>query len=61
MNVQLGMEGTNSNGNGGGKEEDINLGETINKLQIDFQSQKDDNERVMKAKEQQEDFNMKLM
>jgi hypothetical protein len=61
MNVQLGMEGTNSNGHGGGKEEDINLVETLRKLQTDVQSHKDDNERLMKAKEQQEDFNMKLM
>jgi hypothetical protein len=61
LNVQLGMEGTNSNGHGGGKEEDINLAETIRKLQTDVQSHKDDNERLMKAKEQQEDFNMKLM
>jgi hypothetical protein len=32
LNVQLGLEGTNSNGHGGGKEEDINLAETIKKL-----------------------------
>jgi hypothetical protein len=61
MNVQLGMEGTNSNGHGGGKEENINLDETIRKLQTDVQSHKADNERLMKAKEQREDFNMKLM
>jgi len=30
-------------------------------LQTDVQSDKADNERLMKAKEQQEDFNMKLM
>jgi hypothetical protein len=35
FNVQLGMEGLNSNGHGGGKEEDINLAKTLNKLQID--------------------------
>jgi hypothetical protein len=50
MNVQLGMEGTNSNGHGGGKEEDINLAETIRKLQTNVQSHKADNERLMKAK-----------
>ena len=32
MDVQLGMEGTNSNGHGGGKEEDINLVETLRRL-----------------------------
>jgi hypothetical protein len=52
LNVQLDIERTNSNGHGGEKEEDINLDETIIKLQIDFQRHKDDNERFMKAKEQ---------
>jgi hypothetical protein len=61
LNVQLDREGTNSNGHGGEKEEDINLAETLRKLQTDVQSHKDDNERLMKAKEQQEDFNMKLI
>jgi hypothetical protein len=35
LNFQLGLEGTNSNGHGGGKEEDINLVETLIKLQTD--------------------------
>jgi hypothetical protein len=61
MNVQLGMEITNCNGHGGGKEEDINLDETLRKLQTDVQSHKADNESLMKDKEKQEDFNMKLM
>ena len=51
MNVQLGMKGTNSNGHGGGKDEDINLAETIQKLKTYVQSHKVDNERIMKAKE----------
>jgi hypothetical protein len=61
MNVQLGMEGTKSNGHGGGKEEDINRAEALRKLQTNVHSHKANNERLMKAKEQQEDFNMKLM
>jgi hypothetical protein len=61
LNFQLDREGTNSNGHGGGKEEDINLVETIRKLQKYVESHKDDNERLMKAKEQQEYFNMNLM
>jgi hypothetical protein len=60
INVQLDLEGTNSNGHGG-KEEYINLAETLRKLQTYVQSHKDNNDRLMKAKEQQEDFNMKLM
>jgi hypothetical protein len=33
MNFHLGIEGTNSNGHGERKDEDINLVETIRKLQ----------------------------
>jgi hypothetical protein len=61
MDVHLGIEGTNSNGHGEGKDENLNMEETIRNLQKDVQSHKDDNERLMKSKEQQEDFNMKLM
>jgi len=61
LNVQMGMDGTNSNGHGGENEEDINLAETIIKLQTDVQSHKADNERLMKVKEQHEDLNMNLM
>jgi hypothetical protein len=39
----------------------MNLVETIQILQKDFQSYKDDNERIMKAKERQEVFNIKLI
>jgi hypothetical protein len=35
MDVHLGVEGSNSNGHGEGKDEDINLVETIRKLQTD--------------------------
>jgi hypothetical protein len=52
MNFQLGMEGTNSNGHGGGKEEDITLAKILIKFQTDVLSHKVDNERLMKAKEQ---------
>jgi hypothetical protein len=51
MYVDMGNEGTNSNGHVEGREESMNLVETIKKLQKDFQSYKDDNERPMKAKE----------
>jgi hypothetical protein len=52
MDFHLGVEGTNSNGLGQGKDEDINLVETIRKLQIDVHSHKDDKKGIMKAKEQ---------
>jgi hypothetical protein len=61
MDVHMGIEGTNSNGHGEGRDENMNMVETIKNLQKDVQSHKDDNERIMRAKEQQEDFNMNLM
>ena len=51
MRVHMGNEGTNSNGHGEGKEESMNLVETIKKFQRDVLSHKVDNERPMKAKE----------
>jgi hypothetical protein len=41
MYVNMGNEGTNSNGHGEGKEESMNLVETIKFLQKDVQSYKD--------------------
>jgi hypothetical protein len=61
MYVNIGNEGTNSNGHGEGKEESMNLVETIKSLQKDVQSYKYYNERLMKSKEQQKGFNIKLM
>jgi len=55
------MEGSNSNGHGEEKDDNINMVETIRNLQKDVQSHKVDNERLMKAKENKEDFNMKLI
>ena len=61
MDVHLGMEGTNSNGHGEERNEDMNMAETIKNLQKDVQIHKDDNESLKKAEEQQDDFNMKLL
>jgi hypothetical protein len=57
----MGNEGTNSNVHAEGKEESMNLVETIKSLQRDVLIHKADNESLMKAKEHQEDFNIKLM
>lgn len=51
MGIHLGIEGTNSNGHGEGRDENMNMVETIKKLQKDVQSHKDGNERLMRAKE----------
>jgi hypothetical protein len=40
MDVHMGIEGTNSNGHGEGKEENMNMVETIKNLQKDVQSHK---------------------
>jgi hypothetical protein len=61
MDFHLVIEGTNSNGHGEGRDENMNMVETIKNLQKDVQSHKDDNESLMRAKEKQEEFNMKLM
>ena len=61
MDVHLSIEGTNSNGHGEERNENMNMEETIKNLQKDVQKHKDDNERIMKSKEQQDDFNMKLL
>jgi hypothetical protein len=61
MDVHLGMEGTNSNEHGEERNKHMNMDETIKNLQKDVQSHKVDNERFMKSKEQQDDFNMKLL
>jgi hypothetical protein len=51
----LGVDGTKS------KKERMNWIETVKVLQKDVQSYKDGNERLMRAKAQQDDFNVKLM
>jgi hypothetical protein len=51
MNVHLDIEGTNSNGHGEERNENLNMVETIKNLQKDVQSHKSDNERIMRAKE----------
>ena len=43
MDVHLGIEGTNSNGHGEEKDENMNMVETIKILQKDIQRHTDDN------------------
>jgi hypothetical protein len=61
VDFHLDMEGTISNGHGEERNEDLNMVETIKNLQKDVQIHKADNESLMKAKEQQDDFNMMLL
>jgi hypothetical protein len=57
----MGNAETNSNEHGEGKEESMNLVETIKSLQKYVQSYKDDKESLMKSKEQQDGFNVKFL
>jgi len=59
--MSMGNVGTKSNVHGEGKEERINLVDTLKSLQRDVQSYKDNNERLMKAKDQQDGFNIKML
>jgi hypothetical protein len=43
MYVHLGIEGTKCNGHGEGRDENMNMVETIKNLQKDVKSHKDDN------------------
>jgi hypothetical protein len=61
MDVHLGIEGTNSGGHGEGRDENMKMVETIRNFQKDVQRHKSYNERIMRVKEKQEDFNMNLM
>jgi hypothetical protein len=51
MDVHLVIEGTNSNGHGDERDENMNMEETIKNVQNDVQSHKADNERLTKSKE----------
>ena len=51
MDFHMDIEGTNSNGHGEGRDENMNMVKTIKILKNDVQSHKSDNERLMRAKE----------
>jgi hypothetical protein len=61
MYANIGYEGIDSNGHGEAKEESMNLVKTIKCFQKDIQSYKVDNDRIMKAKEEQDGFNIKFL
>jgi hypothetical protein len=61
MDVHLGVEGSNSNGHGEEIDKEENMKKIIKKLQKDVQTHRADNKKLMKAREQQGEFNVKLM
>ena len=61
MDFHLGVEGKNSNGHGEEIDKYVSMMKNIKILQKDVQIHQADNERLKRAKEQQEHFNRKLM
>jgi hypothetical protein len=61
MDVHLGIEVSNSNGHGEEIDIDVGMMKIIKNLQKDVQIHQEDNERLKRAKEKHEYFNMKLM
>ena len=51
MNVHLGIEGTNSNGHGEGRDKNMNMVDTIKFFPNYVQIHKDGNERLMRTKQ----------
>ena len=54
-------EGSNSHGHGEEKDENFNMMKIIERLQKDVQTHRADNRKLMKAREQQGEFNIKLI
>jgi hypothetical protein len=61
MDVHLGVEGSNSNGHGEEIDKEENMKKIIKKLQKYVQTHQADNKKLMKSREQQGEFNVKLM
>jgi hypothetical protein len=61
MDVHLGVEGSNSNGHGEEIDKEGNMMKIIERLQKDAQTHREDNKNLMKARDQQGEFNLKLM
>jgi hypothetical protein len=61
MDFHLGVEGSNSNGHGEDIDKEENMKNIIKKLQKDVQIHREDNKNFMKSREQQGEFNVKLM
>jgi hypothetical protein len=61
MDVHLGVEGSNSNGHGEEIDKEGNMMKIIERLQKDVQTHRADNRNLMKARNQQGEFNLKLM
>jgi hypothetical protein len=61
MDVHLGVEGSNSNGHGEEIDKEENMVKTIERLQKYVYHHRVDNRKLMKARDQQGEFNLKLI
>jgi hypothetical protein len=61
MDVNLGFEGSNSNGNGEEIYKEGNMMKIIERFKKDVQIHRADNRKLMKSRDQQGEFNIKLM
>jgi hypothetical protein len=61
MDVHLGVEGSNSNGHGEEIDKVGHMMRTIERLHKDAQTHREDNKNLMKSREQQGEFNIKLI
>jgi hypothetical protein len=61
MDFHLGVEGSNSNGNGDEIYKEGNMMKIIERLQKVVQTHRADNKKLMKSREQQGEFNIKLI
>jgi hypothetical protein len=61
MDVHLGVEGTKSNGHGEEIDKEGNMMKIIDRLQKEVQTNRADNRKLMKSKDRQGEFNLKLM
>jgi hypothetical protein len=61
MDVHLGVEGSNSNGYGKEMDKEGHMMKIIERLQKDAQARRADSRKLMKARDQQGEFNLKLI
>ena len=61
MDVHLGVEGSNSNGHGEEIDKEGHMMKIIDRLQKDAQTNREENRKLLKAKDRQGKFNLKLM
>jgi hypothetical protein len=57
----LGVEGKNSNGHGRELDKEGHIMEIIEGFQRDSQARRDDSQKIMKVKDRQGEFNLKML